>query len=112
MPNRKNEPDKNIYIKAVLTRDYFDNEYFLPAGTTIFIFPWRKFIFSLSFFSVSGIFHCIRRSMIATMTDEEMRKKETLKKARLTFVEADKLYLALSTPERQAVWPQLKKVKK
>jgi hypothetical protein len=108
MSNRKNEPHKHIYIEAVLSRDYIDSEYFLPTGTTIFIFPGRKFIFSLNFFSASGKFHYITRSMIATMTEDEMRKKEALQKARLTFLEADKLYFALSAPERKIIWPQKK----
>lgn len=107
MKSGTNELLKNIYIETILRRDYVDSESFLPAGKKIFVFPERKFIFALSFFDISGILHSIRLPMIGTMTEEEIQKKDKIGRAKFVFLKAYKLYLALSTPERKAVWPKL-----
>jgi len=103
----KNTFSKNARVAVCLKTDYIASDYFLPAGTKIFVFPGRNFVLSFMFFIPLGEIHSLQCPMIAIMTETEMEKKNRMGKARLTFLEAGKLFLSLSPVERKTIWPQM-----
>jgi len=103
----KNTLSKNACIAVCLKTDYITGDYFLPAGTKIFVFPGRSLLLAFTFFIPLGEIHFLQCPMVAIMTETEMEKRNKTGKAQLTFLEADKLFLSLSPVERKTIWPQM-----